>query len=346
MKILKVYVYTFCLILFFSCKKGINDPIEHFSDKPTELKRPTRIIEMETFNILKPIDAVLMNNTYFIRDNKNKNIFTALNYAADKKLATVINKGEGPQEVISPSSFLKKNGEVLIYDIARKNVSTIDFLSDTLLGLKEIQKIKFDKRLFIIHPIESNFIASGIFEEYWLVNINKNGEILTKIDFPVLDEMKDIPKMQKSILYISTLISSAPNNRKVVAATQNSGQISFFDYIDNQTLSQYKQRIYYAPEFETTERGGVAYSRQNKVGFCAVDCDDTFVYALYSGKTFERDGLLNHHCENILIYDWMGNPVKRYQLELSLFSMRIDRDKKLIYGIAYNPEGVLVEYEL
>ena len=94
------------------------------------------------------------------------------------------------------------------------------------------------------------------------------------------------------------------------------------------------------------KKGNIAFSKNNKVGFCAVDCDDKYVYALYSGKTFNKFGTLNHHCENLLIYDWNGNPVKRYILDIPLYSMRYNRETHSIYGIAYNPEGILIEYEL
>ena len=141
-------------------------------------------------------------------------------------------------------------------------------------------------------------------------------------------------------------MANSPNNLKVVAATQKHGHISFFDYIKGESLIEYKQLSYYAPKFTITDRGGIAFSKDNRIGFCALDCDEDYVYALYSGKSFNSDGLLNHHCKNLLIYDWKGNPIKRYILDIPLYSMRIDKDKKLVYGIAYNPEGVLVEYQL
>ena len=75
-------------------------------------------------------------------------------------------------------------------------------------------------------------------------------------------------------------------------------------------------------------------------------CDNTYVYALYSGRTFNEHGMLSHHCKNLLVYDWEGNPIKRYLLDIPLYSMQYDEKNRVIYGIAYNPEGVLVEYQL
>lgn len=344
MKISNYYILFISFIAFFSCKGAISDPITHFNNKYTEIINHSRIINLENFGILKPIDVILADSNYVIWDGKNENIFNVLNYTPNAKIVKGVNKGNGPNDIISPSTFQRKNNNILIYDIAQKRISKIDFISDTILGIKEIQKINSDQRLFMVKSVGTNFIASGIFEDYWLANINKSGQILSKINFPYFEEIKNIPKMQLSILYISTLMASSPDNKKVVAATQKHGHISFFDYTDDGELVRYKELNYYPPKFSSTERGGIAFSKENKIGFCAIDCDNDFVYVLYSGKTFESDGLLNHHCDNLLIYDWKGNPIKRHILDIPLYSMRIDKNKRIIYGIAYQPEGILVEY--
>jgi hypothetical protein len=52
------------------------------------------------------------------------------------------------------------------------------------------------------------------------------------------------------------------------------------------------------------------------------------------------------HCEHLLVYDWEGNPVRRYILDIPIHKMIYNKDKNSIYGLAENPEGVLVEYQL
>ena len=90
-----------------------------------------------------------------------------------------------------------------------------------------------------------------------------------------------------------------------------------------------------------------AFSRDNIAGFGAVDCDDNYVYALYSGRTVNTHQALFSRCEHLFVYDWDGNPIKHYILDIPLFnSISYDKEKKCIYGLAENPEGVLIAYQL
>ena len=117
-------------------------------------------------------------------------------------------------------------------------------------------------------------------------------------------------------------------------------------YIGENKLTEYKQIKYFSPTFSVIKGGNISYPKDEKVGFCNVECDDNYIYALYSGRTPNSHGELSHHCENILVYDWAGNPIKRYILDVPLWSRGYDSEKNCIYGIAYNPEGGFIEYQL
>ena len=341
------YILSLMLIhIYTSCSDKINDPIVHFNKREEQKIKPSRIIQLEDYEILKPADAIQVGSNYFIYDTQVKNMFNLVD-PLSRSMIKGGERGSGPHDVGMPGSFQYKNDKIVFFDISQKKINEIQFSSNmsTRLIIKEIEKIKSPNRLFMVNCIDTNYIATGIFNDYWLAHIDKQGETISTVDFPIFEETKDIPKTQLSILYISTLMANSPDNHKMIAATQKHGVLSFC-HINNNGIIEYKQILYYAPIFEIQEKGNIAFSKNNKVGFCAVDCDDKYVYALYSGKTFNKFGTLNHHCENLLIYDWNGNPVKRYILDIPLYSMRYNRETHSIYGIAYNPEGILIEYEL
>ena len=343
-------LYLLLSTALISCSEAaVNNPIEHFSESKTEKISVSKQISLEEFDILKPTRALRMDNSsYMIQDGQQKNIFSLVNLQS-KQVAKGGRMGNGPQEFTSIGSFQQVGDDVVVYDISHKRFSKIKVLSDTTLALQEIRRVDTEKRMFITHCIGSDIIASGMFKDYWLMHLGKENEICSTIDFPYFDEFKDISPILKSVLHCSTLIANAPNQKKVVAATMQHGVITFFDYTENQPLKAYKQLKYYAPNFKKYQIQGqdnIAFSKDNKIGFCSVACDNTYVYALYSGRTFNEYGMLSHHCENLLVYDWEGNPIKRYLLDIPLYSMQYDEKNRVIYGIAYNPEGVLVEYQL
>jgi hypothetical protein len=81
--------------------------------------------------------------------------------------------------------------------------------------------------------------------------------------------------------------------------------------------------------------------------FCEIVATNQYVYTIYAGKTREEHGLTDtFQGSHLLVYDWDGNPVRQYLLEKALYAMGYDEASKTIYGISYDPEGVLIEYKL
>ena len=341
----KIELFLLFIVLpILSCNKTINNPVEHFENSPRQELTPSRRIGLEEFDILKPGLVIRKDDSYMIWDLNNENMFHLINFNS-KKVNRGIKKGNGPGEIIGVMGFQLKDDKFLVYDGDRKKMNQINVTSDTLI-LKEIKEIHFDTRLFITNYQGSHVIATGLFEDAWLASIKGNGEIISKVDFPDFEETSNTPGMELSMLYISTHIANKPDNKKVVAATQYLGLLSFFDYIDGSILKECKQNKYYGPDFTLPERGGIAYSKNGIIGFCGLDCDDDYVYALYSGRTFTEHGMESHHCEHLLVYDWNGNPIQHYILGIPLSSVKYDKEKNTIYGIGYDPEGVFVEYQL
>ncbi len=333
------------IIPILSCNKTINHPILHFEKSPIHKLTHTRVIDLEEFDILKPAHVIRKNDSYMIWDLNNEKMLHLVDFNT-KKLINGIKKGSGPGEVVAIIDLQFKDDSFFIFDPDRQKVNQVDISSDTTFTLKEVMDINSDKRIFSANYQGSHLIANGLFDDAWLVTLKENGEITSKVDFPGFEETSNTTGMELSLLYLSTRIANKPDNKKVVAATQSFAVLSFLNYIDGLILEEYKQIKYYGPDFTLPERGGIAWSKDGQVGFCGLDCDDEFVYALYSGRTFEEYGMLSHNCEHLLVYDWDGNPVKHYTLDIPLFSMKYDSEKNTIYGIGYNPEGIFVEYQL
>lgn len=335
----------FVVLPILSCSKTINNPIEHFIQAQRQELIHSNIIYLEEFDILKPGHVIRKDDSYMIWEINNEETFHFVNFDS-KKVIRGVRKGSGPGEIIFPSSIQIKEDNFYVFDPDKKKINQIYISTDSTLELKEVEEINFDKRLFLINYQGSHIIATGLFEDAWLATLKGNGEIISKVDFPSFKETSNTPKMELSMLYIITHLANKPDNKKVVAATQDLGVISFFNYINGSILEEYKQIKYFGPEFTLQERGGIGYSKDGLIGFCGLDCDNEYVYVLYSGRTFAEHGMQSHHCDNLLIYDWDGNPIKHYILDIPMTSMKYDKKNNSIYGIAYHPEGAFIEYQL
>ena len=341
------YLYVVLSVLLSACTKDINSPIKHFDEKSAVKIQPTKIVKLEEFGILRPFNFLQIDDSMFvIQDLKNEKIFNLINLSS-KKVISGINKGQGPGEVLAPSSLLFRDNKILVWDAMQKKMNEIVLASDTTLIIEEAYRIDTENIiLFFVHQLDSTLVATSQFDDYWLVEITKNGEIISTINYPVWQETKGLQLTALSALFRAARMANSPDKKRMVVAIGTHGFISFLNRTDF-GLKEYKQIKYHPPKFKVTDRGSASYHRDNVGGFSAVDCDDNFVYALYSGKTFNNNPMLSSHCEHLLVYDWDGNPVKRYVLDVPIFNtMSYDKENNCIYGLAENPEGVLIVYQL
>ena len=341
------YLYLFLNILLTSCANNSNSPIKHFAGKPVEKIYPSKIVDLEEFGVLRPFHFIQIDDSIFvIQDLKNENIFNLINLSS-KKVIRGVSKGQGPAEVLTPSVLQYRNNKILIYDAyPKKRMYELIVSSDSTLVIKEAYRIDTDVVIItVVNQLDTTFIATGMFEEFWLAEMNQDGKIFSTIEFPEWEETRNVAKTAHSSLYGMTLMANSPDNKRVAVTRGNQGIISFLNRTES-GIKEYKQIKYHAPQFRVEARGSIAYSRDNVEGFQDIACDDNYVYAIYSGRTFNSHQMLYYHCEHLMVYDWEGNPVKRYILDIPLHRMTYNKERNRIYGLGENPEGVLVEYQL
>ena len=344
------YILLLLNILLSACTNHFDNPIKHFDGKPVKRLYPTNITNLEEFGILRPVlFTQIDSNNFIFHDLRNENIFKLVNLSS-KKAISGVNKGQGPNDVLAPSCLIYRNNQILVWDAMQKRMNEILLLSDSVLTINEAYRIDTEVIiLYKVHLLDSTFIVTGKFDDYWLAEMNKDGTIRATIDYPIRKETKDIPKTALPQLYSSSArIASSPNNNKIVVTIGRQGLISLINNTKT-GIKEYKQIKYHAPKFTVFGEmvSTSALTKDNIEGFWAVDCDDKYVYTIYSGRSFNTHQMLFHQCEHLLVYDWEGNPVKRYILDIPLFnSISYNKEKNCIYGIAENPEGVLVEYQL
>ena len=346
----KLLLYLFLHLFLLNCANP--DPLTHFTSQQTEKIKPTRWIPLEDYGVLKPRVTIKYGDDYVIIDGTKENVITCVNFSTHKFVSGG-NFGNGPNELNMIGQLRKVKEKLLINDISLQKIFEIT-IQDSSLFIKPYHDINYEKRLYFFDYLGDNVIAIGMFGDFWIGYINIfNNELLSKIDFPKFEQTNHLKGTLKSSVYSSSRVSISPNEKKVVVATQDAGIITLID-IGETELTAYRQIIYYPPGFSVVEiEGGggrkgvtIATPKDSKVGFCGVDCDDKYIYVLYSGRTLNSHSELKNHCEHLLIYDWDGNPIKRYILDIPMWSMKYDKEKNSIYGIAYNPEGGFIEYQL
>ena len=141
-----------------------------------------------------------------------------------------------------------------------------------------------------------------MFKDFWIGFFDEYDKLKSSIDFPTFKETQNLKNIQKSIIFVNTLITVHPRKNKFVAATMKCGVLSFCEVTEDKTINEYSQIKYYPPQFSIVDEvGNIAYDKEYNVAFCDIDCSNDKVFVLYSGRSFKTHGLQNHHCEHLLI---------------------------------------------
>jgi hypothetical protein len=143
----------------------------------------------------------------------------------------------------------------------------------------------------------------------------------------------------------------SPDEQKVACTASTTGSSLFFGRIeDGNQVIETKRLDYQAPTLgkaPTRSAELMVKTRRSLVGIIALAVTNEYVFAIYSGKNVEDNGEPDaYQGSHLLIYDWDGNPVRQYLLEKPLYAMGYDAAGNTVYGISYDPEGVLIEYKL
>lgn len=237
-----------------------------------------------------------------------------------------------------------------------KSVTALDFktgellenaVSDAETGEKVVCLPKGRQHLSAVKT--GDFVLStGVYEEgrYLLYSLADSTEHYS-LSYPGHPDYPEIGEKTKGVLYASSILRIHPDGNRFVCADMYSGVLDFCR-IDSDSISRIKlERLSY-PRVEIEEQPfvRVAYSKRNRIGFMDVAVTSERVYALYSGKTYEKDGKEAFTACCLLEYDWEGNLVRNFELSVSLTSLACDGADGALYGISETDGVTLVKLEL
>lgn len=191
-------------------------------------------------------------------------------------------------------------------------------------------------------------LSTGFYEEgrYLLYSL-VDGTSRYYLSYPECPDYPDLQERTKGMLYASSVLRIRPDGQAFVCADMYSGMIDFCR-LTPEGIERVKLEYLSYPRVEISETpvSQVLYRQENRFGFMNLAVSPERVYALYSGKTFERNGQDCFACNRLLEYDWEGNLIQSFHFDTSLTEITYDRDEGLLYGLTGDSEMSLVKLKL
>ncbi len=334
--------------LFSSCDKSQqNNPLDDFSDVRVLNARDS--IVLENYDILNPHNIYFKDSFLIFNSVTGQREIQLLDLKTEKvRTYHVIGMGKNEMAIYHTVHNTDSNR----YTFADNHKGKIyEVLLDSLrqgtiedYRLSQEVSISPGKPIFRLMETPKHILAIGFFDESRFGVFDKySSSFLKQMDYPVNDEIASIDNHYKSVLYNGTILCPSSTGEKIVASC--SGLLDFYSLSDKGVLLPLQSKHYHFPKFSLNPAAGnVAFKKEDKVGFTSLCSDEKYVYALYSGKTFEEFGMDAYNVQHLLVYDWDGNSVARYHLSKPLYGIAVY--DKTLYGLSRENEPIVYCFHL
>lgn len=328
-------VMLLLLLLFLSCSSNKEEitKIDHVNfehvDIDLTLGRVSALVQKDSFIIIADVSA----DSLFYLVNLANNSFSEKGP-----------KGQGPYEYLGFDNFSYVDNKIGFYDRRLRSYSSINFerKPDTF----EFNKtVKFDSVHYHVTPTAFNyFVGIGPYQTGLFKIISLEGKIeKTFFEQPYRDdEERQISEQARAMAYQGRIVCS-PDGKRLVHAITMSQIISFYK-LTSHNMKLVKSCVDEYPEYRP-ELGQNSYAsamkRSNKLGYLDVVATNQFVYALLSGRSTQEHGLSAFLGNQILVYNWDGDLVRKLITDIDMKSIFVSSNDEILYSV-----GIADDYEL
>ncbi|MDR1882072.1 MAG: TolB-like 6-bladed beta-propeller domain-containing protein [Prevotella sp.] len=348
-------IYTVCFIGFISCSKK-NKITQDFYDKNVE----TFVLQGVDIKTNDPDLAIikiigLHDSIMYMESLARDTLINVYRLRNDSLIRShrFLNRGQGPYEIGVFGSLYDKKSKTLsffeneraftkgyVIDLNSKN-GTQNKESWKQLDFSGIKEYRFGHDFTYIS--DSLLLAIGgkynNKEILSVIHLNNNKGEATSLDLWPDDGYEDNPFVKQSIYMDNALILKNSFLNKYLYVSMMGKYMEIFQIKDNQIVNRQAICEIY-PEYEA-EEDGLNYKTEKETdrGFY-VYTTDSLIYArpiefsmeeLRTGGNYKGYGLGFN--ENVHVFDWNGNPIKKFELDTPFHSFIVDDKDSIMYTL-------------
>ncbi len=329
-------IFVLLIVLFTNCRSK-NKPNNLFFEKTIELKHQV-IIDEEAG--LMGYDLTVINDSLLVLFNPGKDkIYELVNLNSGESMLRFANLGEGPGEFSMPTQLSFGTGENDVIGVYhRRSFLFSEIPLDSIIKDPSYTPIKtysgFDFNHYALYKLKNDtFLGLGYFNKRFSIS-NSEGEVLYNFGkYPFEDELLEAGFTKPKLAFTFQGTGKFhPSGDKFIFACRSSPSFDLLD-IQNDTAKVSFQFHFEKPIIhnEDPESYDVEFDIENKVAFVDVSVTKKHIYLLYFGKSrkdivdFDLDG-----AREIWVFDWEGQPLHKYHLDIGLSNIEVVNDHKII----------------
>ncbi len=341
------------LILFFALWSGCSfnrsdDAYLSSLPKSAGVLEPADSLDLEQFGLVLPTYLVKYDRWVVFNQIQAKFNLAIIDLDTHRKMET-LRVGRGPGEMLQGAIAYLDGSKLVLTEVNALTTVSMDLgllheedmpPLDTIGCFKSIRPATYRFR-----KINGGYLSTDADAKAWYSLWGPDGFIGNSIDPPHVPGLETASWSTAASFYGSSLLTTHPDGNRVCVVLVGMAALSF-SVIEDRELKEIKRYEYNAPA--VANEGGVSYISTGESLDCfhGIASNRDYVYLLYSGKKKLSDekGAPSYECNHLLVYDWDGNFVTRY--ELSKLVMDISLDGEELYCLTQYPSDKLYVYRL
>lgn len=326
-------MFIFSVLLAFSC--NIQEESAMFLQNAIPISGKT--IEMNCF-IGKPHEVVCVDSFLLFSDYYENKALTAYNLRNDQFSGRFLSLGRGPGEVIAPINlFVTSEKKMSVHQY-----QTGDMFFYNFPEMKMQHKIHFDNKTRSIKKTQNYFIGCGVYDGGRFSIYDNSGNLLRYMgEYPFRGNYMDA--IERFIIY-QGYICTCPTRDFFVTCGAYCDNLEFYEIKNNLGILLKKYESYDSNaqfiDQQLYRNEHTRYAYQWAYG------TEKYCYLLYVGKSNVETKKKKIRHKYIIVFDWCGNHIKTYQIDVGMRSFCVDESDETLYGIVLKDEYEIMSFDL
>ena len=339
-------IFFFLLILFTCCVRNEVENAKHIflKDFDSLIELKGEILPTET--LWKPVRIFFSDSVFLVVDNSYGDNFVLIYDRELNQIAEQVPKGIGPNESLVCWNIQIIAGNIWAFDPQTNQMKAYlkdDFLTKSHIIPQSIVTFK-EQHLTMALLSNNNFVGNNITQKDHVLNLYEHDGVknMSKYaHYPKLaaDDNKTI--IEKNRLFENRVIYSEKHKKIVVL------------YIYTDLLEIYDEelnlisRIHGPDQFIPALTSDGSPTKETRLAYNIGCITSDEIWALYNGDFYSNvvspSSIKYPH--KMLVFDFLGKPLRSYNLEYPLHSFCIDEENRIIYGLSELEEYSIVKYK-
>lgn len=298
--------------------------------------------------VTRPMRISLSDSILFLLNNDTEGLVQLINVHTGREIGRYGLFGSGPGDLMTPRFVQKKDSILFVYDAKLRRFNQYVLGADNTLNLKNSTQFTYylDDILMLS---DSVLVANVLDPQLKKLSFFQRDSLLSTVgDYPLIKgDTAALDKLVQLEGFISSLAWNALR-REIAVTYKQTDLIEIYD-----ELGCLKSRIQGPDNFlpsKSVKNIGDAQKVTANIGeekdaYFSPIATDNELFVLYSGRIY-HPGDKNYLLEQLFVFDWNGNPIRRYKLDIPIFRFVIDESSRTIYGITDSPEFRIIQFNL